>query len=88
MGLNEKPVAERLHIAFFGLRNAGKSSLVNAVTNQSVSLVSNVKGTTTDPVFKTESLSSFSLFWMFSSEILIFIIFFLLKYLLFNFLVI
>ena len=56
MGLNEKPVAERLHIAFFGLRNAGKSSLVNAVTNQPVSLVSNVKGTTTDPVFKTMEL--------------------------------
>lgn len=56
MGLNEKPVAERLHIAFFGLRNAGKSSLVNAVTNQPVSLVSNIKGTTTDPVFKTMEL--------------------------------
>lgn len=56
MGLNEKPVSERLHIAFFGLRNAGKSSLVNAVTNQPVSLVSNVKGTTTDPVFKTMEL--------------------------------
>lgn len=56
MGLNEKPVSERLHIAFFGLRNAGKSSLVNAVTNQPVSLVSNVKGTTTDPVLKTMEL--------------------------------
>ncbi len=56
MGLNDKPVSERLHIAFFGLRNAGKSSLVNAVTNQPVSLVSNVKGTTTDPVFKTMEL--------------------------------
>ena len=53
MGLNSKPAAERLHIGFFGLRNAGKSSLVNAVTGQDLALVSSIKGTTTDPVSKT-----------------------------------
>lgn len=53
MGLNETVSAERMHIGFFGLRNAGKSSVVNAVTGQSLSLVSDVKGTTTDPVKKT-----------------------------------
>ncbi len=52
MGLNDKASAERVHIGFFGMRNAGKSSLVNAVTGQSLSLVSNIKGTTTDPVSK------------------------------------
>jgi [FeFe] hydrogenase H-cluster maturation GTPase HydF len=52
MSLNETVSAERIHIGFFGMRNAGKSSLVNAVTNQDVSLVSPVKGTTTDPVTK------------------------------------
>lgn len=52
MSLNNTPSAERLHIGFFGLRNAGKSSVVNAVTGQSISLVSDVKGTTTDPVKK------------------------------------
>ena len=51
-GLNETASAERLHISFFGMRNAGKSSLVNAVTNQELSIVSDVKGTTTDPVKK------------------------------------
>ena len=56
MSLNEKVSAERLHIAFFGLRNAGKSSVVNAVTNQSLSVVSDVKGTTTDPVKKAMEL--------------------------------
>ncbi|MBQ7821925.1 MAG: [Clostridia bacterium] len=56
MGLNETVSAERLHIAFFGMRNAGKSSIVNAVTGQSLSLVSNVKGTTTDPVKKAMEL--------------------------------
>ena len=50
MGLNDKVSAERAHIGFFGLRNAGKSSVVNAVTGQKLSLVSDVKGTTTDPV--------------------------------------
>lgn len=52
MGLNEQVSAERVHIGFFGLRNAGKSSVVNAVTGQALSLVSDVKGTTTDPVKK------------------------------------
>ncbi len=52
MSLNDTVSAERVHIGFFGLRNAGKSSLVNAVTGQSLSLVSDVKGTTTDPVKK------------------------------------
>lgn len=56
MGLNESVSAERLHIGFFGLRNAGKSSLVNAVTGQALSLVSDVKGTTTDPVKKAMEL--------------------------------
>lgn len=56
MGLNETPSAERLHIAFFGMRNAGKSSLVNAVTGQELALVSDVKGTTTDPVKKAMEL--------------------------------
>lgn len=56
MSLNSTPNADRLHIAFFGLRNAGKSSLVNAVTGQSLSVVSEVKGTTTDPVSKAMEL--------------------------------
>ena len=56
MSLNSITSAERVHIAFFGLRNAGKSSLVNAVTGQNLSLVSNVLGTTTDPVKKAMEL--------------------------------
>jgi len=56
MSLNAAASGERLHIAFFGMRNAGKSSLVNAVTNQVISLVSDVKGTTTDPVKKAMEL--------------------------------
>lgn len=56
MGLNESASADRIHIGFFGLRNAGKSSLVNAVTNQELSLVSDVLGTTTDPVRKAMEL--------------------------------
>lgn len=56
MSLNQTPSAERLHIGFFGMRNAGKSSLVNAVTGQAISLVSDVKGTTTDPVKKAMEL--------------------------------
>ena len=56
MGLNESVSAERVHIGFFGLRNAGKSSLVNAITNQELSLVSDVLGTTTDPVRKSMEL--------------------------------
>ena len=56
MGLNQTVSAERVHIAFFGLRNVGKSSLVNAVTGQELSVVSDVKGTTTDPVKKAMEL--------------------------------
>ena len=56
MSLNETPSGERIHIGFFGLRNAGKSSLVNAVTGQELSLVSDIAGTTTDPVQKAMEL--------------------------------
>lgn len=56
MSLNEQVSAERLHIGFFGLRNAGKSSLVNAVTGQNLAIVSETKGTTTDPVKKAMEL--------------------------------
>lgn len=56
MGLNETPSADRLHIGFFGKRNAGKSSLVNKITGQELSVVSEVKGTTTDPVYKAMEL--------------------------------
>ncbi len=56
MSLNDVVSAERLHISFFGMRNAGKSSLVNAVTGQDLSVVSDVKGTTTDPVRKAMEL--------------------------------
>ena len=56
MGLNETASADRLHIGFFGKRNAGKSSLVNAVTGQELSVVSDVLGTTTDPVRKAMEL--------------------------------
>lgn len=56
MTLTGTPAAERVHIAFFGRRNAGKSSLINTLTGQGVSLVSEVAGTTTDPVMKTMEL--------------------------------
>ncbi|MCR5207648.1 MAG: [FeFe] hydrogenase H-cluster maturation GTPase HydF, partial [Eubacterium sp.] len=56
MSLNSTPSAERIHIGFFGVRNAGKSSLVNRITNQNMSLVSEVKGTTTDAVKKSMEL--------------------------------
>lgn len=56
MSLNNTPSGERIHIGFFGRRNAGKSSLVNAVTGQELSVVSDVKGTTTDPVYKAMEL--------------------------------
>ncbi|MGE4508262.1 MAG: [FeFe] hydrogenase H-cluster maturation GTPase HydF [Eubacteriaceae bacterium] len=56
MGLNDTPSADRVHIAFFGKRNAGKSSVVNAVTGQDLAVVSDVKGTTTDPVYKAMEL--------------------------------
>ena len=51
--MNETPRGNRLHIALFGRRNAGKSSLINALTNQSLAIVSAVAGTTTDPVYKS-----------------------------------
>lgn len=54
--MNTTPSGERVHIAFFGRRNAGKSSLVNAVTAQNLAIVSDVKGTTTDPVYKAMEL--------------------------------
>ena len=56
MGMNDIASAERVHIGFFGMRNAGKSSVVNAVTGQSLSVVSEIKGTTTDPVRKAMEL--------------------------------
>ena len=56
MSMNSTPLGERVHIAFFGKRNSGKSSLVNAVTGQALSVVSDVEGTTTDPVQKTMEL--------------------------------
>ena len=55
-GMNQTPAGERVHIAFFGRRNAGKSSLVNAFTGQEMAIVSDVKGTTTDPVSKAMEL--------------------------------
>lgn len=56
MALNQTPASERVHIGFFGRRNAGKSSVMNAVTGQNLAVVSDVKGTTTDPVYKTMEL--------------------------------
>lgn len=56
MSLNDTPGSERKHIAFFGCRNAGKSSLLNAVTGQKFAIVSDVPGTTTDPVYKSMEL--------------------------------
>lgn len=56
MSLNSTPSSDRIHIGFFGRRNAGKSTLVNAITNQEISVVSDVRGTTTDPVIKTMEL--------------------------------
>ncbi len=56
MSLNSTPMANRIHIGFFGRRNAGKSSVVNAVTGQDLAVVSEIRGTTTDPVYKTMEL--------------------------------
>ncbi len=56
MSLNNTPSAERLHIGIFGKRNAGKSSIINAITGQELAIVSEVKGTTTDPVYKAMEL--------------------------------
>ena len=52
MSLNDTPMANRIHIGIFGKRNAGKSSIINAMTGQSLAIVSDVAGTTTDPVLK------------------------------------
>ena len=56
MGMNNTPASDRIHIGFFGRRNAGKSSVLNAVTGQDLAVVSDVKGTTTDPVYKAMEL--------------------------------
>ena len=56
MSLNATPRGDRIHIALFGKRNAGKSSVINAMTNQELAIVSDVKGTTTDPVYKAMEL--------------------------------
>ena len=56
MSLNNTASANRIHIGFFGMRNAGKSSIVNAVTGQDLSVVSEIMGTTTDPVKKSMEL--------------------------------
>ena len=56
MNLNNTPSAERLHIGIFGKRNAGKSSIINALTGQNLAIVSDIKGTTTDPVLKSMEL--------------------------------
>ena len=56
MGMNQTPASERVHIGFFGKRNAGKSSVMNKVTGQELAVVSDVKGTTTDPVYKAMEL--------------------------------
>ena len=56
MSLNNTPSSERIHIGIFGKRNAGKSSIINAITGQNLAIVSDVKGTTTDPVLKTMEL--------------------------------
>ena len=56
MGLNQTPSSERIHIDIFGKRNAGKSSIINAITNQKLAIVSEIRGTTTDPVYKSMEL--------------------------------
>lgn len=56
MGMNQTPASERVHISFFGKRNAGKSSVINAVTGQDLAIISSVMGTTTDPVYKSMEL--------------------------------
>ena len=58
MSLNNTPSAERLHIGIFGKRKAGKSSVINALTGQNLAIVSDIKGTTTDPVLKSMELLS------------------------------
>ena len=56
MGLNDTPKSDRIHIGIFGKRNAGKSSIINAITGQNLAIVSEIKGTTTDPVQKAMEL--------------------------------
>ncbi|MBO5460606.1 MAG: 50S ribosome-binding GTPase, partial [Ruminococcus sp.] len=56
MSLNSTPSSNRIHIGLFGKRNAGKSSIINAITGQNLAIVSDVKGTTTDPVSKAMEL--------------------------------
>ena len=56
MSLNQTPRGDRIHIALFGKRNAGKSSVINALTNQELAIVSDIRGTTTDPVYKSMEL--------------------------------
>ena len=56
MSLNNTPSSERIHIGIFGKRNAGKSSIINALTGQDLSIVSDIRGTTTDPVLKAMEL--------------------------------
>lgn len=56
MSLNTTPSADRIHIGIFGKRNAGKSSIINAITGQNLAIVSDIKGTTTDPVLKAMEL--------------------------------
>mgnify|MGYP004553600235 FL=1 len=56
MSLNDTPRAGRLHIGIYGRRNAGKSSLINALTGQDIALVSDAPGTTTDPIYKSMEL--------------------------------
>ena len=54
--MNHTPTSERIHIGIFGKRNAGKSSIINAITGQDLAIVSDIKGTTTDPVMKSMEL--------------------------------
>lgn len=61
MSLNNTPTANRLHIALFGKRNSGKSSLINALTGQDTALVSDIPGTTTDPVSKAMEMQGIGL---------------------------
>ena len=56
MNMNNTPSGERIHIGIFGKRNAGKSSIINALTGQNLAIVSDIKGTTTDPVLKAMEL--------------------------------
>ena len=56
MSLNNTPSSERIHIGIFGKRNSGKSSVINAITGQDLAIVSDIKGTTTDPVLKSMEL--------------------------------